>query len=209
MKNLLIKRPKNNDEGVEYIEMPLEELLTSEPTISSEIEKKQIENRQLYLYGEIEDENIYSLIQKIRYLDSLNDEPITLFINSFGGTVYSGLALVDCIQSCESPIIGVAEGCIMSMAVAVLAACDIRVGGKYVQFMVHNVSGMFGNMSFKDINVQQQHLKTITEQYCEILSRASNLTTQQWYTKLYDKDTYFTAEQALEYGLLNELNPLQ
>ena len=197
-------RMNEQEQQVEYMDIPLE-LFQQRNVIEEEIEKTQIENRELYLNGEIDEESVTELIQKIRYYNTLSSEPITLYINSGGGSAYDGFALIDCIKRSESPIAAVAEGAIMSMAVAVFAACDIRISGKYTQFMVHNLSAVFGHMTYKDIKVQQKHLQCVTNQYCEILADSSNLTKEQWYTKLYEKDSYFTADEALEFGLVQEI----
>ena len=61
-------------------------------------------NRKLFLWDGVDDDTAKNLVQQLLYLDSLNHDDITLFINSPGGVISSGLAIYDAMQSVESDV---------------------------------------------------------------------------------------------------------
>ena len=76
-------------------------------------------------------------------------EPIKLIINSLGGEVYSGLALVDVIDSSQTPIHTICHGSAMSMALIIYAAGHHRLASKYATFMYHEASyGSDGKLTY-------------------------------------------------------------
>jgi len=126
-----------------------------------------IENRRVYLSGEIFLEDALYLLQRINLINKLNPseeevaKPIELFINSAGGSVYAMFSIIDTIQNCPSPIITIGTGQIMSAATLILAA---GTGGRYLtknsSVMNHEMSDyIFGKAS--DITLQAEHTKTL------------------------------------------------
>ena len=95
--------------------------------------------------GEIESESVNELIQVIYDINEEDAkktqvEPIKLIINSFGGELYSGLALVDVIDNSLTPVYTICHGSAMSMALIVYAAGHHRIASKYATFMYHEAS---------------------------------------------------------------------
>ena len=86
------------------------------------IEFKLFKERTLFLCDEIDEAETTNLIKKIILLDSINNKPIKLFINSCGGSSYDALALYDVMRKCKSPIHTVALGKAMSAAAWILLA---------------------------------------------------------------------------------------
>ena len=90
-----------------------------------------VKNRVIFLCGEITAQTAYEVGFKIQYLDYLDDKkPITLQINSPGGEVTAGLAIIDTIRHAKCPVRTVVCGLAASMA-AVIAACGTK-GMRYV-----------------------------------------------------------------------------
>lgn len=171
---------------------------------TQKIEQSKHDNRQLYLTGEITQQKAQLLAQQIRYLDSTSNNPITLFINSEGGSVYDGFVLIDAIRNSTSPVVGYVTGACFSFALIVFASCSIRVCTRYAQFMVHSVRSELDTCTQLDAEVEMSHLKSLNKQMCEILAQNSTLTRQQWLDKL-DKDNYFNATYGELVGLVQEV----
>lgn len=200
-----VKRNSETQEVTISEILNIDALDTSSSELEAKIEQSQFEDRELYLTGEITQQLVQDLITKIRYLNKVSAEPITLYINSCGGSVCDGFALCDVILSSQSPIMGYVQGSCMSMAVAVLASCVDRVAGRYAQFMVHSVRAEFGEMDQTDMICQANYINRLNEQVAYLLADASNLKSHEWLDKIIYNETYFTSEDALEFGLIDEI----
>ena len=89
------------------------------------LEDEMLMHREIECIGEINSESVNSLISQIRYLNYQNpDQAITIYINSSGGEVSSGLALYDVMMAVSSPIETVCIGTVASMAAILFAAGD-------------------------------------------------------------------------------------
>lgn len=200
---------KANQPQIDITEMlnidDFENLDTTSGELQSKMEQRELEDREIYLTGNIEREGVLTLIRRIRYLNKLSAEPITLYINSEGGSVVDGFALCDVIMSSQSPIMGYVQGSCMSMALAVLACCANRVAGRYAQFMCHSVRAEFGEMEQSDMFCQADYVRRLNEQMAEALCEASELSKQEWLEKIIGKETYFTSVEALDFGLIDEI----
>ncbi len=89
------------------------------------IEDVFLRDRKIFLVGEVNDESCNELIKELLYMEAEDDtKPITLFINSPGGDVGSGLAVYDTIRLLKSPVTAVVTGIAASMGSIILLACD-------------------------------------------------------------------------------------
>lgn len=86
------------------------------------LEDEMLSNREINCVGEINKESVQSLIMQLRYLDRISDDEITLFINSQGGEVTSGLALYDVMMAIKAPIRTVCIGQASSMGALLFIA---------------------------------------------------------------------------------------
>jgi ATP-dependent protease ClpP protease subunit len=141
-----------------------------------------VENRRIYLTGEILTEDALFLLQRINLINKLtpNDDdikkPIELYINSGGGDVYGMFAMVDIIQNSPSPIITIGTGQIMSAATLIFAA---GTGGRYLTknatVMNHEMSdAFFGKVS--DTKIQQRHTEDLEKKCWKLLSEFTGKT---------------------------------
>ena len=160
--------------------------------------------------GEIDAEAVNELIQAIY---DINDEdakkttvePIKLIINSFGGELYSGLALVDVIDNSQTPIYTVCHGSAMSMALIVYAAGHHRLASKYATFMYHEASyGSDGKLTY-----HKQELKETdrTDKICDEYLLSKTKITPKQLKDIRDKrgEWYFNIEVGKQYGLVDEI----
>lgn len=160
--------------------------------------------------GYIDDEatnNIIQLIHEINEEDAKKQlvEPIKLIINSPGGEVYNGLALIDVIDNSRTPIQTICYGRAMSMALIVFAAGHHRFASKFATFMYHEAHyGMEGK-----VKLHKQEIKEAerTEDICDSYLVDKTKFTYKQLKSIKDKqdDWYFDINVAKEYGLVDEI----
>ena len=160
--------------------------------------------------GDIECETINEIIQDIYEINEEDVkkqtvEPIKLIINSFGGEVFSGLALIDVIDTSQTPIHTICHGTAMSMALIVYAAGHVRYASKYSTFMYHEAAyEIEGKVAFHKQELKEtERIDKICDAY--LISK----------TKLTDKilkphrdrqaEWYFDVKVAQRYGLVDEI----
>ena len=160
--------------------------------------------------GDIECETINEIIQDIYEINEEDAkkqtvEPIKLIINSFGGEVFSGLALIDVIDKSQTPIHTICHGTAMSMALIVYAAGHVKYASKYSTFMYHEAAyEIEGKVAFHKQELKEtERIDKICDAY--LISK----------TKLTDKilkphrdrqaEWYFDVKVAQRYGLVDEI----
>ena len=115
-------------------------------------------DRVIFLSGEVNGDKMDTIVAQMLFLESLNHDPINLFINSGGGECYSGLELVSVMRYIKSPVYTTVLGLAASMG-AVIASNGEKGHRKalpYSRFMVHQPSSGVGYSTFRD---QQIHLR--------------------------------------------------
>jgi ATP-dependent Clp protease protease subunit len=160
--------------------------------------------------GEIDSESVNDIIQLIY---EINDEdvkkttvePIRLIINSFGGEMYSGLALIDVIESSQTPIYTICHGSAMSMALIIYAAGHHRLASKNVTFMYHEAAyPVEGKVVHHRQELQEvERVDNICDEY--LLSKTKFTRKILRGVKDRQKEWYFDVELAHKYGLVNEI----
>ena len=85
------------------------------------ISEELLKNRIVFLNGEVDDESSYDVITKLLYLDSVNHDDISLYINSPGGSVMAGLAIIDSLEIIKSKVATYCIGSAYSMAAVILS----------------------------------------------------------------------------------------
>jgi ATP-dependent Clp protease protease subunit len=81
----------------------------------SDVQAQMLKLREIFLWGSVDDESAKSIVQKILYFDGQNNDDITLYINSPGGVISSGLAIYDAMQYAKSDIKTICMGQAASM----------------------------------------------------------------------------------------------
>ena len=107
------------------------------------IEEKFLEERKVFLWGQVDDASAKHVIDRLLYLDLQNNNEIQLVINSPGGYVTSGFAIYDTIKSLKSPVSTVCSGLAASMGSILLSAGakGRRFMQPHAQVMIHQPSG--------------------------------------------------------------------
>ena len=160
--------------------------------------------------GEIESESVNELIQMIYDINEEDAkktqvEPIKLIINSFGGELYSGLALVDVIDSSLTPVYTICHGSCMSMALSIYAAGHHRLASKNATFMYHEASYVAeGKVGHHKQEIKETNRIDIL---CDNYLLSKTKFTQKQLTDIKNKrgEWYFDVKIATKYGLVNEI----
>lgn len=134
---------------------------------------------------------------------------VEMYINSPGGDAFTGLAMADEIMRARRKgmkVVAVASGIVASAAVPVFAVCNERIASPGTIFMVHEASlwKWPGRETASDIRSQNELMDLLRERYLNRLADNSNLTADEW-GELEGKTTWFCAEKALEWGLVDEV----
>ena len=158
-----------------------------------------------YLTMEFDIDCLYSTIVKLDYLVRVNpDRDITLVIASYGGDVYSMLGLVDYIRTLPVKVNTMALGTCMSAA-SVLLACGTgeRRMTTHSTVMVHEGSA-FEAGKVGDVMKGVDHLKDLQKDINSLLDDVTKKDANFW-EMIQRNDTYLTAEQCLEYGIIDKI----
>lgn len=171
-------------------------------TISYEFNK----NRVIYIYGEINNTKAMLVTSQLMYLNEKSDAPITVLINSPGGSVTDGMDIYDCMKygvQCE--IITFAKGMAASMGALLLAAGTKgkRFAAPNTQIMIHQpLGGVQGQAT--DISLVANHIQDTKKRLASILAEVCGKTRQKLMRDT-ERDMWMNSAQALEYGLIDHV----
>lgn len=163
---------------------------------------KLIQERVIFIDGVIDEELANGVVAQMLYLDSLsNVEPINVYINSYGGSIYDGLAIFDTAELIKAPIRTVAVGKAASMGAILLLMGKERCMTKRTRLMLHQPSaGVIGTAD--EIRVTHEEVEVLKKELYDIVEKRSKLKNVE---QLFKLDTWFSAEQALEAGLITTI----
>lgn len=162
--------------------------------------------RIIFLGAEIDDELANQVIGVMLYLDSEdNSKPIYLYINSPGGSVISGLAIYDCMQHIQSEVITINLGLAASMGSFILAAGSKgkRLALPSSRIMIHQPMGGAQGQA-EDIKVEAAQVMRIRDNLVKMYSMMTGQTQDQIIKDL-DRDNFMSAQEAMEYGLVDRV----
>lgn len=162
------------------------------------------ETREIYLSGEVTMDMYQNAAAALRHLDK-SKGTINLVINTNGGHSKAGFALADIIRSCKNKVFAYCFGECMSIGVAILAACDGRFAGNDCLFMVHDAKITQSNtLDVLALKRLVQELEALNNTYHRCVFNGSDLTLKE-VESMCKKETYFTAEMALAFGIIDEI----
>jgi ATP-dependent Clp protease protease subunit len=172
------------------------------------IQEKFLDERRVFLWGAIDERSAKDIVEKLVYLDLIDPgKPITFYINTPGGHTTSGMAIYDTIKLIPSPVTIVVTGMAASMGSILL--CAPQKGRRLLypssRVMIHQplISGQIYAPAV-DINIQAEEMERIREEMNRILAGASGQPLEK-VRKDTDRDFYLNAQQAIDYGLADEI----
>lgn len=177
-------------------------------SLVEQMQRQFLEERKVFFWGEVSDKSCGDAIQKILYLESLdNSKEIKLYINSPGGSTVAGFALFDTLQLIKSPITTIVTGMAASMGSILLCAGrkGHRFAYQHARVMIHqpHISGKIIAPAI-DIGIHAQEIEKTRSELNLILAKASGQPLER-VAKDTDRDFYMTAEEAIQYGLVDHI----
>src|SRR5438309_5829219 len=165
-----------------------------------------LENRVIFLQGEIFDGNANELVMKLLYLQSENRrKDIHFYINSPGGSVTSTLAIYDTMQMISCPVATYCVGLAASGGAVLLAGGEKgkRFALQHAKVMIHQPHGGVGGQ-VSDIEIQADEILRTREVLNEILAKHTGQPMDR-IAKDTDRDRYMSAEEAMDYKLIDQV----
>ena len=169
------------------------------------LESKLFSERKLFIEGSIDSESAFDFMKKIMYLNLENNKPISVYINSTGGEINSGLLMYDVIQSSKAPIQMLCTGKAYSMAAVLFASAPKRYMLPNSELMIHQplLGGQVSGNASSIQSISDSLLET-KEKMNRILAKHTN----NPISKIDDAtrfDHYFTPEQSIDFGLCDKI----
>jgi ATP-dependent Clp protease protease subunit len=163
-------------------------------------------DRIIFLGYPINDEVANIVTAQLLFLDSTDrTRDINMYINSPGGSVYSGLGVYDTIQYVTPDVATICIGVAASMACILLGAGTKgkRAALKHARVMMHQPSGAIGGQA-SDIEITVAEIKKLKKELYEVISHHSGQTIEK-IEQDFDRDRWMTAPEAKAYGLVDEV----
>ena len=175
---------------------------------SSKIQETFLEQRKIFLWGEVSDKSARDVTEKFLYLESVDPgKPIRFYINTPGGSITAGMAIYDTMQLITAPITVVVTGMAASMGSILLCGADKgkRVLYPHSRVLIHQplISGQMVAVAV-DIHIQAKEMEKLRDELNQILANASGQPIEQ-IQKDTDRDFYMTAQEAIDYGLADSI----
>jgi len=170
-----------------------------------DIFSRLLADRIQWVAGGVND-NMSTVVQaQLMFLDNVSNEDITLHIDSPGGSVKSGLSMVDVMEYIKSDIRTINTGMAASMGSVLLGAGTKgkRSSLKHSRTMLHQSSGGFSG-NIQDAEVDWQEWKKINQELFELLGKYCGKTAAK-VKKDATRDFWLTADEAVEYGIIDEV----
>ena len=187
-----------------------------EPEPESDDEDKTMisrENNHIYFYSDITRDSVYELMTLIRAAEkycvltalelSIDEIPIYLHINSYGGCIHSAFAVIDVISGCRVPVHSIVEGATASAGTLISISCKKRYICTNAYMLIHQLSSScWGKMNeiddeYKNLTELMERVKKMYEDYATISKKKLD--------KLLKHDLWLNASVAISNGLADEL----
>ena len=160
-----------------------------------------VKKRTVYLIGEVNDESAISVITQLKYLDGKSSNDINLIINSPGGSVADGLAILDVMSSLHSDVstIGLGQACSMGAFLLAAGTHGKRFVTPNTEVMIHQpLGGAKGQAT--DILLVAAHIEKVKNQLATILATNCGKGLSE-ITELLERDYWMSAQQAKDFGI--------
>jgi len=173
---------------------------------SFDIYSRLLKERVIFLVGQVEDYMANLVVAQLLFLESENpDKDIHLYINSPGGSVTAGMAIYDTMQFIKPDVSTMCIGQAASMGALLLSggAAGKRYCLPHSRVMIHQPLGGYQGQA-SDIDIHAKEILSIREKLNKILSHHTGQTLKKIQQDT-DRDNFLSAEQAVEYGLIDKV----
>ena len=179
---------------------------TSRGERSYDIYSRLLKERIVFLNGEVNDYSANLVIAQLLFLESENpDKDIYFYINSPGGSVTAGMGIYDTMQFIKPNVSTICIGLAASMGAVLLAAGEKgkRYSLPHSQIMIHQPLGGFRGQA-SDVEIHARNMLRTKERLNHVLARHTEQSYEQT-VKDTDRDNFMMAEEAKEYGLIDQV----
>ncbi len=170
-----------------------------------DIYSRLLKDRIIILNGEIDDDLANSIVAQLLYLDSLNHNDISIYINSPGGSITAGMAIYDTMNFIKSDVVTICLGLSASMA-AFLMSCGTK-GKRYIlpnsEIMIHQpLGGAKGQAT--EIKIAAERILKLKDKLNRILAKNTNQPLEKIELDT-ERDYFLSAKEAVVYGLVDKI----
>ena len=170
-----------------------------------DIYSRLLKDRIIILTGEIDDNRANNVVAQLLYLDSINDDDISLYINSPGGSITAGMAIYDTMNYIKSDVSTICLGMAASMGAFLLASG--QKGKRYClpnsEVMIHQpLGGAQGQAT--EIQIAAERIIKMKKKLNMILSKKTGKSLKQ-IERDTERDNFMDSNEALEYGLIDKI----
>ncbi len=176
--------------------------------IAAQLQRKFLEERKIFLWGEVSDKSMRDVTERLLYLEwEKPGEPIVFYVNTPGGSVTAGMACYDTMKLITSPITVIVTGMAASMGSILL--CGAEKGQRFIyphaRVLIHQplIGGRMVAPAV-DIHIQAQEMERIRAELNRILAESSGQPLEK-IERDTDRDFYLNAKEAVEYGLVDKI----
>ena len=184
-----VRRKKQKFPRIPEIEIRPDQILLSERTI--------------LLFDEINQERAYKIVQQLLALDKISHQPILLAINSPGGSVSDGFAIIDAIKGIKSSVITLITGEACSMAGIISIAGDHRIMSPTAVWMAHNMRA--GVIDYVEKIKDRAEFYAWYEDKCTDFLKAHTKLSREDITKAINGELWLDAKKALKKGVVDKV----
>jgi ATP-dependent Clp protease protease subunit len=176
--------------------------------VNDKIDLALLEKRRIFLSDGVDSDTAKEIIRKLWYLDGIaSGKPILFVINSPGGSVDSGFAIWDQIKMISSPVITMVTGLAASMGslLSLSASKGKRLATPNARIMIHQplIGGVIRGQA-TDLDIQAREMLKTRAMIVDIYSKSTGKDAKT-IEKAIDRDNWMTAQEALEFGLLDKI----
>ena len=172
------------------------------------IEHSLLKARRIFLWSSVDDDSARAVVTRLLSLDAEDPEKeIVLYINSPGGSVHDGMAIFDAMQAITAPVSTVCTGLAASMGAVLLASGrkGRRFTWPHARIMIHQPSVM-GTITARatDLDIHAKEIIRMREELNRLLADRTGQDVDKIAADT-DRDYFMSAEEAVEYGLVDEI----
>ena len=184
--------------------------------LNDDIKLVDMTTRTIYLNTGVSSEAVTEGVIAIMKINAFDDEqesklkdykrpPIKVVVDSFGGIVYDGMAMISAISTSKTPVHGYCYSKAMSMGFLIYISTHKRFAGKYATFMSHQLSGGHYGTN-QDLVESANETNKLNEMLMKITTKRTKITKKQLKEKnRLKQDWYIVGKEAVELGVVDEL----
>lgn len=161
------------------------------------------ESRRIHLDMEVDETMATIVLRALLKMSEVSNDPIEIYLSSFGGEVYSAMSIYDAIRECECDVTIYASGKIISSGFVIYLAGDKRYAAPHTTFMMHSVSISESGGKVKDLDIDVTEAKRINNMFLDILGQRTKMGRKYWYRTILSHDKYLNVQEATALGVVN------